>query len=152
WPYVRKQHAIITASLLALLAETGLRLLEPWPLKFVFDRIFDPHHHHGVPRSAAVDTLDPTTLIALSALALVVITALRALAVFWDTVGFAVLGNRVLSEIREKLYRHLQCLSLSFHKRARGGELTVRVVSDVGVLQDVAVTALLPLLGKLFVL
>lgn len=152
WPYVRKQRRIIAASLVALVAETGLRLLEPWPLKFVFDRVLDVRHRHAVPGSAAIDALAPTTLVAVAAVALVVITGLRALAAYWDTVGFAIIGNRVLSAMRERVYRHLQCLSLSFHNRARAGELTVRVVSDVGVLQDAAVTAFLPLLGKLFVL
>jgi ATP-binding cassette subfamily B protein len=150
WPYVRKQRGLIVASFFALFAEIGLRLLEPWPLKFVFDRVFASHHHHGAATAIPTATiLDPLTLIGLAALAVVCITALRAVAAYWNTIGFTLVGNRVLTEVREELYRHLQCLSLSFHNRARSGELTVRVVSDVGLLQDVAVTAFLPLLGKL---
>jgi len=150
WPYVRKQRAMIAASFSALFAEIALRLLEPWPLKFVFDRIFASHHRRAIVSSIpAVNALDPLTLIGLSALAVVFITGLRAVAAYWNTIGFTLVGNRVLTEVREELYRHLQCLSLSFHNRARSGELTVRVVSDVGLLQDVTVTAFLPLFGKL---
>src|SRR6185436_19997798 len=51
-------------------------------------------------------------------------------------------GNRVLRKVRDQLYRHVQYLSLSFHTKAKTGDLVVRVISDVGMLQDVAVTAL----------
>jgi ATP-binding cassette subfamily B protein len=31
WPYLRRERPLIAVSLLALYAEIGLRLLEPWP-------------------------------------------------------------------------------------------------------------------------
>ena len=39
-PYLGRQRGLIAASLLALFAEMGLRLLEPWPLKVVVDAVF----------------------------------------------------------------------------------------------------------------
>src|SRR3989475_184311 len=39
WPYVRRERPLIMVSLLALYAEIVLRLLEPWPLKWVLDRV-----------------------------------------------------------------------------------------------------------------
>jgi ATP-binding cassette subfamily B protein len=50
------------------------------------------------------------------------------------------------------LFRHLQTLSLAFHHRARGGDLVVRMIGDIGMVQEVAVTAVLPILGNLLVL
>jgi len=58
----------------------------------------------------------------------------------------------VLTDVRADLYRHLHRLSLSFHTRARGGDLTVRVVGDIAMLRDVIVTALLPMVGNVFIL
>src|SRR5262249_115139 len=49
-------------------------------------------------------------------------------------------------------YCHLQGLSLSFHTRARTGDLIVRVMSDVAKLKDVTSTAILPLLANLLIL
>ena len=66
--------------------------------------------------------------------------------------GFALIGNRVLTGVRAAVYRHLQYLSLSFHTRSRSGELALRVMSDVGVINDVAVTAILPLAASTLVL
>lgn len=143
-PQLRAERGLLAGSALALITEIGLRLLEPWPLKFVFDYSFSGREAPG--------GLTPLTLAALAALGVVLVTGLRALASYANTVGFALAGNRVLSAARERLYRHLQSLSLSFHGRARGGDLTVRVMSDLGVMTDVLVTALLPLLADLAVM
>jgi ATP-binding cassette subfamily B protein len=147
WPHVRRHRGLIAGSMLALFAEVGLRLLEPWPLKFVFDRILTTDSNRR-PWLPSFDAFDPATLLACAAVAVVCITGLRALASYWQTIGFAKIGTRVLRKVREQLFRHVQYLSLSFHTRARTGDLVMRVINDVGMLQDVAVTALLPLIAK----
>ena len=67
----------MASSLLALFAEVGLRLLEPWPLKFVFDYIIGSQPRQGQVLSA-LQSLDSMTLLTLAAVAVVVITGLRA--------------------------------------------------------------------------
>src|SRR6266481_4686310 len=152
WPQVRKHRLLMLGSLATLLMEVGLRLLEPWPLKVVFDRVINKMHGaHGY-RVALFDIFDPVTLLAMMAIAMVAITGLRALAGYGSTIGFAKIGNRVLTRVRAQLYRHVQYLSLSFHTRARSGDLVIRVISDVGLLQDVVVTAVLPMLAKALIL
>lgn len=151
WPYTRSQRPLLIGSLAALAAEIGLRALEPWPLKFVFDRVLSVRHSPRH-RLAFLEGLDPMTLLTVAAVALVAIVGVRALAAYFNTVGFALIGNRVLTEVRNDLYRHIQALSLSFHAKARGGDLIVRVIGDIGMLKDVAVTALLPLLGNVLIL
>ncbi len=151
WPYARRHRLLLGGAFLALLARVGLRILEPWPLKFVFDRIIPV----SAPESTEVgllDTLDPFWLLALCALSLVAITALRSMAVYWSKVGFALVGHRVLARVRGELYRHLQFLSLRFHKRSRSGDLVVRLMGDVGLLREVVVTAFLPLLANILIL
>ena len=150
WPQVRQYRLLIVGSWLALFAEVGLRLLEPWPLKVIFDTLFAKERR--LYRVSFYDIFDPVMLVTMAAIAIVAVTALRALAAYWNTIGFAKLGNRVLTQVRTQLYRHIQYLSLSFHTTARTGDLVVRVISDVGMLQDVVVTALLPMLAKLFIL
>ncbi|HYV30610.1 MAG TPA: ABC transporter transmembrane domain-containing protein, partial [Candidatus Binatia bacterium] len=152
WPQVRKHRLLIAGSLTALFAEIGLRLLEPWPLKFVFDHVIGSIARSNSAFVARLARFEPGTLLTFAALAVVAITGLRALAAYWNTIGFAKLGNRVLTRIRTQLYRHVQYLSLSFHTKARTGDLVVRLISDVGMLQDVVVTAFLPMMARLFIL
>jgi ATP-binding cassette subfamily B protein len=128
-----------------MFGEVALRLLEPWPLKFVFDRVITSTPSGGTSGVAAVDELSPMALLTLCAVALVAIAGVRALCIYLNRVGFALAGNRVLTEMRTELFTHLQRLSLSFHDRNRTGDLITRVTGDVGRLKEVAVTAALPL-------
>src|SRR5574341_1345444 len=152
WPYIRRQKMLAIGALLALCAETGLQILEPWPLKFVLDRVITTSPTGGSSGFAIVDSLTPMTLLALAAAAIIVTSGLRALATYYNTICFALVGNRVLTEVRSALYRQMQCLSLSFHTHAKKGDLIVRVIGDVGSLKDITVTAILPLLGNLMAL
>jgi ATP-binding cassette, subfamily B, bacterial len=149
-PEVRRQRALATASVAALLVEVLLRLLEPWPLKVVFDRLLGAHGRD--PLGTTLAALPPMALLLGAVLAVVIVGALRAVAAYYTAVGFALIGNRVLTDVRQKLYQHLQQLSLSFHARSGSGELVVRVIGDVGLLKEAAVTALLPMLASMFVL
>jgi len=98
---------------------------------------------------AWADRLEPMVLLVLAAVAVVVITGLRALASYASTVSFALAGNRVLTNVRSQLFGHLQSLSMRYHDHARTGDLVNRLVGDVGRLQEVTVTAALPLAANL---
>lgn len=152
WPQTRKHRWLVVGSSTALVAEVAFRLLEPWPLKVVFDRVINRMHGaHGY-KVSFFDIFDPLTLLISMALLTILLTAFRAMAGYFTTVGFAKIGNRVLAHVRLQLYRHIHYLSLSFHSKARTGDLVVRVISDVGLLQDVVVTAVLPMLAKSLIL
>lgn len=153
-PYLRRHAGVAGFALLMLLLGVGMRLLEPWPLKLLFDGVFADRLGSGATPEvlAGLATLDPITLLTLCVIALFVILAARALTSYLAVIGFALVGNRVLTAVRSDLYRHLQRLSLRFHARARSGDLIIRVIGDVGMLKDVAVTAALPLFGNLLIL
>ncbi|RJL01849.1 ABC transporter ATP-binding protein [Paracoccus aestuarii] len=145
-PYLRPHRAMLGGSLLALLAATAMKLLEPWPLKFVIDRVVP-----GVAADGAAAAMDPMTLLTLCSLSLVAIIGLRAVFEYLSTIGFALVGNRVLTAVRGDLFRHLQSLSLGFHARRRAGDLTMRLIGDVGMLKETAVTAALPLAANVLI-
>lgn len=148
WPHVRQYRLLMAGSLAALLAEVGLRLLEPWPIKFIFDYVLGSKSSPKTALPTFLAALDTPSILTLAAVAVVVFTAVRSVAAYWQTIGFALIGNRALAKVRAQLYRHVQYLSLSFHTSARTGDLVVRMMGDVAMLQDVAVTAFLPLIAK----
>lgn len=154
WPLVRLQRGAVMAACIALFAGVGLRLLEPWPLKFVFDRVLQTETRRGgrLPDLPIMHGWDPMTVLAASAVGFALIVGARALADYLSAVLFAVIGNKVLARVREQTYRHMQRLSLSFHTSARGGDLIIRVINDVNQLRDAAVTAVLPLAANTLVL
>ena len=149
-PYIRKQQKLLLVCAIALVFDVGLRVLEPWPLKFVFDYVLIQNQKQA--DFPFLASFDPVWLLTFSALAAIAIPALRALAAYWSTVGLAQVGSRVMSEVRELLYRHLQQLSLSYHTKARSGDLIVRISSDASRLQEILITAALPLLVSILTL
>jgi ATP-binding cassette, subfamily B, bacterial len=141
-PYLLKERRLIAGATGAVGLETALKILEPWPLALLFDVLLIPKDS----APAFLLALEPQRLLLYIALALVVIVGLRALAAYWNTIGFALAGNRVLTRVRSDLYSHMQRLSLDDHNKSKQGDMVMRVMSDVGMLKDVLVGALLPLM------
>jgi ATP-binding cassette subfamily B protein len=141
-PYLRPHRKLMVGGLVALLADVGFRLMEPWPIAWVLNAVVDP----------ARRSPDLLPFLALCAVAVVAFAGLRAGASYVSTVALASAGSRAMSDVRGDLYQHLLALSLRFHARARSGDLLNRLIGDVGKVQDVAVTAALPLAGNVITL
>ena len=152
WPDVRQHRVLLTGALAALLLQAILQPLEAWPLKYVLDYVFGARRRGRLPEIPGLDGLTPAGVVGLAAVAVVVITGLRELAEYANAVGFAALGNRVLTAVRGRVYRHLQGLPLAYHDKARGGDLVVRVIGDVNQFKNVVIDAALPLAAHLVVL
>ena len=148
-PQIRPQSRLIAISFLALLAETGLRLLEPLPLKFIFDEIIYKGFQVESLQVPFLDSLNSFGLLTVLALSLVAIAVLKGTMAYVSTAGMAVAATRIMSEIRANLYSHLQSLSLSFHHQAKTGDLITRVTYDVERLREVTVIAVVPLLTNI---
>ncbi len=148
-PQIRQQKWLLIVSFGSLMAEIVLHLLEPWPLKFIFDYILLPDtslKSHHLP-FAALSQLNPPVLLIIIVVSMVAIAGLRAAAAYFSVVGMALAATNILTEIRTDVYSHLQRLSLSFHNKAKTGDLITRVTSDIERLREVSVMAVLPLLA-----
>ena len=77
---------------------------------------------------------------------------MRGVSRYLSAVGFALVGTRLMTEVRSQLYQHVQSLSLGFHTKSRAGDMLIRVIGDVGMMRDVAVTALMPMLANVLIL
>ncbi len=143
WPQIRQRRVLIGGSFLALLVETASRLLEPWPLKFVFDRVL-------VTESQA--TGDPIFFLTLLTLAILGIATVGSFAAYLSTWGMTLAAVEVLTEVRGNLYSHLQRLSLSFHNKHQTGDLITRVTTDIESMRIVTVKIVLPFLTNIIAL
>lgn len=144
-PQVRKQGFLLTVSIIGLFVEVLARLLEPWPLKLIFDSIIVPGAS-ATPRSIPFSQVEPSVLLVGSAIAIIGVATLQAGAAYISLVGMSLAASRIVTGIRADLYAHLQRLSLSFHYKAKSGDLITRITSDIDRLRDVTVTAAVPLL------
>ncbi|WIM72330.1 ABC transporter transmembrane domain-containing protein [Corynebacterium suedekumii] len=100
-------------------------------------------------RSPPAPQKDVTTTLVMWALILAGIVAGRAVCNYISTIAFAKTGVKVVTRLRTRVFDHIQSLSLQYHSRASIGDTSQRLVGDMGRLQEVAVTAGLPLIGNL---
>ncbi len=77
---------------------------------------------------------DPTRLTLIPLLVLVAYL-LKGIFEFGQQYLMSDAGQRVIRDIRQDLYRHMQSLSLSFYSRNPTGTLISRVLNDVGLMQ-----------------
>ncbi len=147
-PYLYQQKSWLILATVTIITDVLLRILEPLPLKLVFDYVLT----ENPPTLPLLAPISPLWLLTLSAWSILLLTLLRALAAYWSTTSLALVSSRVMTQIREQLYCHLQRLSLSYHNQARSGDLIVRVSSDANRLQEILLTATLPLIVSILTL
>lgn len=141
-PHTAGSGRLASAGLVALLLEVVARLLEPWPIQWVIDRVIPAVT--GRPMEPGI-----TRLLVLAGVAVALVAALRASMSYLSTVAFANVGSQVTTRLRGDVHRRLLIAQPVFHEKVRSGDLVQRVVSDVNRVQEAAVTAGLPLVGNL---
>ncbi len=120
WPFVMRQRALFGAWLVALAAASAATLSLPLAVRQMIDRGF-----------SSGDNIDRAFgLLFLVALALALASAARFYFV-------SLLGERVVADLRQRLYAHLIELDAGFHDRNRSGELVSRLTADAELLRSV---------------
>lgn len=115
-------------------------LAQPWPLKVIIDGAITHKKEHGWLAQVIQGSAQRPESIVLRALAaLVILVLFSALLQFVSDYMMSGAGQRVMMDIRNELFAHLQRLSLSFHTRQRVGDLTSRLSGDMNRLQDMLV-------------
>jgi ATP-binding cassette subfamily B protein len=145
-PLVRRQRALVALGMLAVLVEVLATMSEPWPLKIVIDDVL-PAALSGRP-VAGGEVLGLPALAVLAAGLLLAATALRAGAAYAATVCFAMVGSRVTIRMRAAAYERVLAQSVRYHQSSSSGDLLSRLTADIIRLQEVAITAGLPLLAN----
>ncbi|WP_425481432.1 ABC transporter transmembrane domain-containing protein [Luteimonas suaedae] len=120
WPFVLRQRGLLVAWLLALAASSAATLSLPVAVRMMIDR--------GFSSGSNIDAA--FALLFLVAVALAVATAARFFFV-------SLLGERVIADLRTRLYAHLVGLDQAFYERTRSGELVSRLSADTELLRSV---------------
>jgi ATP-binding cassette subfamily B protein len=111
------------AAVLALIAlSAGLGMISPFLLRDVLD--------HAIPE----DDDKLLALLVAGMIAISVATGVLGVAQTWLS---NVVGQKVMHDLRAKVYRHLQRLSLAFFTKTRTGEIQSRIANDIGGVQNV---------------
>ena len=127
-PLFRPYRAQVTAVVGLIVVTSTIGIINPLLIQAVFNKAL------FVPRGPNIHLL--VILVAIMAVVPIVNGAIGILQTYETTR----VGQRVMRDLRDRLYAHLQTLSLAFFTRTRTGEIQSRLANDVGGVQTVVTT------------
>jgi ATP-binding cassette, subfamily B, bacterial len=134
-PYRRKVGLIA----LAILITSGLGVVNPLLIKVIFDEAL------FTPRGVILDAL------------FLYVSLMVAIPIVSGVIGIGqtylsnIVGQRVMQDLRNALYRHLQRMPLRFFTATRTGEIQSRLSNDVGGVQNVVTDTASSILSNLVI-
>jgi subfamily B ATP-binding cassette protein MsbA len=120
--FVAPYRSRLIVTFVIIILGSLLGLAGPYTVQFLIDAVFKQNNRA---------LLNQITLI------LIVIFALQSVLFFFRGYLLAFIGERVMADLRLKLFEHLQGLSLSFFNERRTGELVSRLTNDVSTVRNV---------------
>ena len=120
WPFVQRQRGLFIAWLLALAASSAATLSLPVAVRRMIDQGF-----------TSAENIDATFLLLFG---VIVALALATSARFFFV---SLLGERVVADLRQRLYAHILTLDPAFFEATRSGELVSRLSADTELLRNV---------------
>ena len=123
---------LVGVALLSVLV-TAVELIKPWPIGLLFDHALIPQEGSFAP--------DARTLLYWGVGAIVTIALLQALLGYARTVSLANVGHLVVRAMRFRVFAHLTRLSPAFHNKHKSGDLLMRIMGDVPMVEGMLVTA-----------
>ena len=130
--FVRPYVLRMVVAFIAMLISTGLTLLSPFLVKLAID---------GPIATSDLNGLNQIALVMLVAfISLYIASMVQRYLLSW-------VGQRVLADLRSELFEHLQALPLEYHDTHIIGVTISRVISDVGVINQLLSQGLITLIG-----
>jgi len=135
--YVVPYRLSITVVLLILPLVAACRLAQPWVIKLAIDS------HITTGRLAGLESL---------ALGFLGILLIESLLSFLEVYLLQSVGQRVMSDMRSELYRHVMHLPVSWFDRVPTGSAVTRMTSDIEVLGEMFASGIITIIGDILLL
>lgn len=140
-------------AFIAVLGESITDLLEPWPLKIVFDHVFGAKQMPDwLTTLTSPIGSDKFSILNFAVLAVLVIAIFGAISSYFEKYLTTSVGQWVMHDLRRVLYSHIQRLSLSYHDQKRTGDLISRCTTDIDAVQSLISQVLLGMLVNVLTL
>ncbi len=135
--YLRPYRGYAALALAAIICASMLQLAQPYLMKLAIDRYIANGDLPGINRIAL--------------LYLLIVLASFCLE-FTQTWLLQMTGQRIMFDMRTRIYEHLQRLDLRFYDRNPVGRLMTRVTTDVDVINDLFTSGVVSVFGDVFTL
>ncbi len=122
--HVRPYRLILAAAVACGVVRYLVPLALPWTVKILVDDFLTPQ------------SVRPHAQLHLLMIGLCVLYGFYAIASYWRSYLAGLAGHRVIFDLRQSLYLHLQRMSLSFFDRQKIGEVVSRMTTDIASAQN----------------
>ncbi len=120
WPYWK----ILLIAVVCMIVVSGSNLIVPWIIKDIVDEVLAEKNIQMLYWVIA---------------AILVIFLIRGVTTFGNRYLMGYIGQRVVTDLRKRLFAHLQRLSISYYDKRRTGEIMSNLTNDIGALQTAIV-------------
>lgn len=149
-PYRRR--VVLLASL--LLSQVALGALQPWPFKIVIDYVFDQHDLPD-PFKPWILAITGGSIVALLVLFVALGVLVQVVSQLFSAFGTQVqvdTGQRMVYDLRYRLFTHLESLGLHHHITTDTGDAVYRVDVDAYAIENLAMSGIFPLVTAIVTL
>ena len=126
--FVKPYYKRMIFALFCMIVAAAAYLVVPWLIKNVVDQVLDEKNMF---------------MLNLIVGAIILIFLIRGFATYGQTYNMSYIGQRVIIDVRESIFNHLQKLSLSYFDRRKTGVIMSNLTNDVAALQTAVVDNLI---------
>jgi ATP-binding cassette subfamily B protein/subfamily B ATP-binding cassette protein MsbA len=148
--HLRQVKGRLLLAAVCTLGVSGMELLKPWPIKIILDHVIIGKRLPAALRFVDVVTHGSRVTLLVYASGSILLIALGAgLSSYSQIFITSAIGYETVYALRRQLFAHLQTLSLTFHNRARSGDLLTKIAGDTNTLKDLFADSLLKFSAQL---
>ncbi len=145
---MRRYAGRLIVAIFEVVVISAFEVLKPWPLKIVIDSVLGT----AAPQLSWLRGLTRGELLAAACVGLVALYLAVSLLQVANNYLTISIGQRMVNDLRSRLFEHLQRLSLAFHRRREVGDLMMRINYDTFSVQTIAMNGMFPIFSSLILL
>lgn len=131
--YVKPYLPRMILAIFCIILAASANLYVPWIIKDIIDKV--------------LASKDMATLNVIAG-GIIVVFFFRGIFFYGQTYLMSYIGQKVVIDIREMVYRHLQKLSLSYYERNRTGQIMSHITNDVAAVQSALVETMIEMVTE----
>ncbi len=138
-PHYKSQWKRLTLSYSAMAITMTFGALAAWPLKLIIDHVIlaNPLPPKFNFLTDYMQSTEPADLLLVFAAAFFILRVANTFLSYVHKIGLSIAGSHMLADFRERVFGHLQRLSLSFHKSWRSGDIVYRMTTDINEIKTI---------------
>jgi subfamily B ATP-binding cassette protein MsbA len=131
--YVKPYLPRMIVAIVCIILAASANLYVPWILRDVIDEVLSTKN---------------MTMLNTIAIGIVIVFFLRGIFFYGQTYLMSYIGQKVIIDIREGVFRHLQRLSLSYYEKRQTGKIMSYITNDVAAVQGALVESMIELVTE----